>query len=286
VIRESAALQQGEHRLNLVGSTNVHDYRTEIPQHPLHRMFMDKELEEKLSRLTYRAFGQILCINRYVFQIDLRMGQPTLPLTLPPASQELLDQYMALPLVSNQGDGVKSFVGLLLHTIIPDQTVLLIDEPEAFLHPPQARLMGRILANDTPPASQIIVATHSQDFLQGVLESPARKIKLIRLSRNPDGSAATLALEPDRVRELWSYAQIRYSNLLDGLFHSGVVVCESDADCQFYEATLDLILDFILANSSDHDLLFTHVGGKARLPKALRELGTFGVRRATRLSQF
>lgn len=266
--------QFADNRLNLINQTQLHDIRTQLPQHPLQQIFMDTTLENKLSELVFRAFGEVICINRYVEQIELRVGKPDLSPVPPPPPRELLDEYMALPLVNNQGDGVKSFIGLLLHTVIPGQPVQLIDEPEAFLHPPQARLIGRILARETPSNGQLIIATHSQDFLQGLLESPTRPIKIVRLSRDAAKNLHVLSLEPSHVRSLWSDAQIRYSNLLDGMFHSGVVIGESDADCQFYSASIDVID----SNGRDRDLLFTHVGGKARIPKALRELRKFGVR--------
>jgi hypothetical protein len=64
--------------------------------------------------------------------------------------------------------------------------------------------------------------------------------------------------------------------MLDGLFHQGVVVCEADSDCRFYEAALDVRL----AESAEHDLVFTHVGGKGRLSLALAELNGLGLRTA------
>jgi len=47
---------------------------------------------------------------------------------------------MSVPLVGDQGDGVRSFVGLLLDTMV-SMPIVLIDEPEVFLHPPHARLL-------------------------------------------------------------------------------------------------------------------------------------------------
>jgi len=48
---------------------------------------------------------------------------------------------MALPQVQEQGDDVKSFVGMLLAITATEYPLLLIDEPETFLHPPQAYLL-------------------------------------------------------------------------------------------------------------------------------------------------
>jgi predicted ATPase len=43
---------------------------------------------------------------------------------------------------------MRSFVGVLLNAFISKHSVLLIDEPEAFLHPPQARLLAQLFAID------------------------------------------------------------------------------------------------------------------------------------------
>jgi hypothetical protein len=79
-------------------------------------------------------------------------------------------------------------------------------------------------------------------------------------------------LSNERIKELWGDPLLRYSNILDGLFHESVVVCEADADCRFYSA----ILDATMAGKSDDvirpDLMFTHCGGKARLPVVIRAL--------------
>ena len=42
--------------------------------------------------------------------------------------------------------------------------VFLLDEPEAFLHPPQALQLGEIISGLVEPSQQIFIATHSADF--------------------------------------------------------------------------------------------------------------------------
>lgn len=56
------------------------------------------------------------------------------------------NQVTKLPELQDQGDGMRSFASILLDTFTSDHTITLIDEPEAFLHPPQARLLGKMLA--------------------------------------------------------------------------------------------------------------------------------------------
>lgn len=77
-----------------------------------------------------------------------------------------LTALRALPLLEQQGDGMRSYMGLLLHILGGAHQITLIDEPEAFLHPPQARLLGRTLANRSVGRQQVFLATHSVDVVQ------------------------------------------------------------------------------------------------------------------------
>ena len=43
-----------------------------------------------------------------------------------------------------------SFMGLMVAVITANFPLIIVDEPEAFLHPPQARLLGRKLATNAP----------------------------------------------------------------------------------------------------------------------------------------
>jgi hypothetical protein len=64
---------------------------------------------------------------------------------------------------------------------------------------------------------------------------------------------------------------LRYSNILDGVFHEKVVVCEADGDCRFYNAIADA-----LRSAEEHqyarDVMFTQSGGKGRIAKLIRAL--------------
>jgi predicted ATPase len=45
-------------------------------------------------------------------------------------------------------DGVQAFVGIVCAVLWGDYRAILIDEPEAFLHPPLARKLGRQLTTN------------------------------------------------------------------------------------------------------------------------------------------
>jgi hypothetical protein len=151
----------------------------------------------------------------------------------------------------------------------------LIDEPEAFLHPPQARLLGKMLATDLPSDRQIFLATHSIDFLQGILDANISNLKIIRIEREQNINKISL-IDSTEIKSLWNDPLLRHSNILSGLFHSKVIICESDSDCRFYSAILHKI--FENENKIAPDYLFIHCGGKQRVPLVIKSLRKLNVK--------
>lgn len=250
---------------------------TETPRHPIQRLFADEALAKRLSSNFQRAFGQELIVNRLAgAQIPLHCGQ------VPPfepgedrASPSYARKLAKLPLLHQQGDGMRSFAGCLLQSMFLEKSVVLIDEPEAFLHPPQARFLGTLLAKERPPGRQLVIATHSGDLLRGILDASPPSLKVIRLTREGDVNHAR-ELDTAKLPSLWSDPILRFSNTLDGLFHEQVVLCEADGDCRFYAA----ILEAIQAEDNDQrrpDVMFTSTGGKHKMPTIAAALASTGV---------
>jgi energy-coupling factor transporter ATP-binding protein EcfA2 len=257
-------------RLSLVQSVNTPNFASEIPTHPLHHLYEDDELEARLSKMLRRAFGLELVVNRTAgsqIVVHLAEAKPEPPPGKDRLSKEYRQAVSSLPQVVAQGDGIKAFVGLLLHMLVLHYDITLVDEPEAFLHPPQARLLGHLLATRRPRPSQLIVATHSSDILKGLLDAGDSPVRVVRVQRRA-GQTIVAELRPDLVREVWQDPLLRYSGVFDGLFHQGVIVCESDSDCRFYGAMMDVLS----GEDRSHDLLLVHGGGKARIPNIIRAL--------------
>ena len=221
-------------RLHLTQSTGAFDSANAPPTNPIQHLFENEETELRLSELVSQAFGEDMVVNRGAgSQIHLHLGERPKPL---PGKDRLSKEFRQavhdMQLVNAQGDGVRAFVGLLLNTLVLDRDITLVDEPEAFLHPPQARLLGRVLATEIPKPRQRIVATHSSDILRGLLDDPRSPVRVLRVRRN-GAEGAIAELKPELVREVWKDPLLRYSGVFDGLFHQGVIVCESDSDCRF-----------------------------------------------------
>jgi predicted ATP-dependent endonuclease of OLD family len=70
-------------------------------------------------------------------------------------------------------------LGLLIHP----RHIVLFDEPEAFLHPPQARRLAEVAVSETPSNCQIVAATHSDEFLRAMLDASEERVIVARLTR-------------------------------------------------------------------------------------------------------
>lgn len=264
-------LADTESRLSASKPANALDLYTKNPNHPLHRLYLAPDLESRLQEISRDAFGQGLILDVWAggSQWSLRIGDIEPP-NGPRPDQAYLDAIRELPLLHEQGDGVRSMLGLLLNLLTGHQSISLVDEPEAFLHPPQARFLARLLSEDAASAGRaVFLSTHSSDIVHGTLEGTA-PTTVVRLRRSGAVNEAAV-LDNDAVRRLWSDPLLKYSNLLEGLFTDAVVVCESDADCKFFASIRDT-LDPAGIDTRRPDILFTSCGGKHRMHIGLEAL--------------
>lgn len=244
---------------------------------PLNTLFRNGDLEAELSRLSHEVFGEVLTLDRINGKVQLRVGEPGVP--TPPLNHPTLEYAEAvagLPLLEHQGDGMKAFLGLALNVVAGAQQVLLVDEPEAFLHPAQARALGRWLATEASARDrQLVLATHDRDLVLGLLDAQA-EVRLVRVSR--EGPKTTLhPLSEEQLKGVWDDPVLRYSNVLQGLFHEQVVVCEADADCRFYAAVLDVLATASGRRAVADGTLFVPSGGKGRVSVLASALSSVGV---------
>ncbi|OAV73650.1 putative ATPase [Bacteroidales bacterium Barb6] len=269
-----------EQRLVSSNSPSSFDTIKENPQHPIQYLYMDDEKEQELSSYFHQAFGMDLIVDRGAGKIiPLFVGKkPRFEQGEDRVSTSYRKRLTSLPLLQSQGDGMRSFAGILLDTFTSHHTVTLIDEPEAFLHPPQARLLGKMLAKNTQNRRQLFISTHSEDFLKGLLDADNENVKIIRINREENINHMNILRNED-IKKLWKDPILRYSNILSGLFHSKVVICEGDTDCRFYQAVMNSLYDEDGAISPD--ILFTHCGGKKRLKTVIAALKSLNVKIVT-----
>lgn len=245
------------------------------PTHPIHLLLLDPNLGERISQLFRRAFGKDL--------IPFRAGGGQFPMfvgekpTLVDGEDELGKSFVERLLASAsplqaQGDGMRSFATVLLYVLAADNhSIQFLDEPEAFLHPPQARLLGEYIAKNRRAKSQLFIATHSTDILDGLIAGSLSKVRIIRMQRR-ENSNYVKELSKEKTASIAHDTLTRYSGVFKGIFYRNVIIAESDSDCLFYSALLNTEA---VSGFTEPDVLFIHASGKhrmAQLADTLRSL--------------
>ena len=164
---------------------------------------------------------------------------------------------------------MRSFASVIVHLLAPiTPSVLLLDEPEAFLHPPQARLLGEILAKEKSSRTQLFVATHSTDVIHGLINVAPDHLRVLRMQRD-DNCNRIKELDKSLIEEISTDPLMKYSSVMSGLFHERVIICEADSDCMFYSSLLDLPE---VHGERQPDVLFVHANGKGRVAALAKTL--------------
>ena len=243
--------------------------------HPIQMLYSDDELENRINGYFQQAFGEDLIVCRLGgSEFPLLVGKnPSLGAgenrTSSSYFHRLLDSTVPL---KEQGDGMRSFASVVLHLLAPiTPSILMLDEPEAFLHPPQAKLLGELIAKNRSSRSQLFVATHSPDVLNGLLNVAPDNLRVLRIRRQGKVNYVK-ELNKERAKGINADPLMKYSSVMSGVFHERVIICESDSDCMFYSSLLDLPE---INGGRQPDVFFVHANGKHRmaaLAKALAEL--------------
>lgn len=248
------------------------------PQHPVHVLQDDANLLAEVDAVSRAIFRRPLTLDRLSGQAFLRVGTPDVEApSIDAVTREYRQALVKLPGLHEQGDGMRSLLGLLLPVITATYPIVMIDEPEAFLHPPQAFQLGKALATLAQEKGiQVVIATHDRNLLAGLLAADA-PVSVVRLDREGDTTTAH-QLSATEVKALWTDPVMRYSNVLEGLFHRVVMVAEADPDCRFYAAAIDALDDSSTLAIPPSEILFIPSGGKDGMAKIVKALRAVSVR--------
>jgi len=259
---------------NPIDNIEVHGLKTNA----IHYIAYDDRFRAWFTNSFRKAFGTGAYPNAYNgTKINLVMGDIEEKILSSKNKMEVIeeirDEFSRLPTIHNQGDGIRSFVGVLLNLIIEPYRIYMIDEPESFLHPPQAYIMGQLIVEALGNEKQAFISTHSEDLIKGLLKSAPGRVKIIRITRENDANTFS-TLDNAKLYDIWKDPLLKYSNIMNGLFHKNVVICESDGDCKFYS----LINDELKKNDSMYsETLFLQCGGKHRIAQVSNALRSVGV---------
>lgn len=221
-----------EDRLRLVNEISTQNMYTEIGS-PLQMLYFDQTgCDALLSRIFMDAFGRDIRLDESgLSTLTLRIGERFND--IPPEAKKARPILSKYEKIDDQGDGIKSFVATVLSMLLVKRPITLIDEPEVFLHPPQAFKLGEFIANYAKPEMQTIIVTHSSDLLRGII-SRRQDVIVIRMDRVDNYNKMHL-LDPKDLEEIFSNPLLSSSRILDSIFYRGAVIVEADSDSAFYQ---------------------------------------------------
>lgn len=144
--------------------------RKATKNHPIQYAAFDRRYRKWLSTNFKKAFGkELIPFTQNGSEIPLCIGEPVKFDQEFPDEQTRQEEYAKVldtyEQVQNQGDGIKSFTGILLYLMLDYYSTFLIDEPESFLHPPQANIMGQIIGGTLRDNQQAFISTHSEEII-------------------------------------------------------------------------------------------------------------------------
>jgi hypothetical protein len=204
----------------------------------------DDTIYAEVDGMIKAAFDEHLALQTFrppTIEPALAQGPMTDDLRHSTAPAAVAHQRDATPL-SEMSDGVQVFAGLVAAVAALPHILLLVDEPEAFLHPTLARRLGANLARIARERdARLFAATHSADFLLGCIEQ-VPETTVLRLDYR-QRVATSHALTASEVATLSKDPLLRSADALRALFARSAVVCEADADRAFYEEINRRLLD-------------------------------------------
>lgn len=276
-----------DRRLTVTNTVENFDYQNKPPLNELQALYLDSHVKQLLAEEAKAVFGKAIWVdNSRGGLLCLRVGNgPDMPSAEDRLEPEKIKEYR---LIEDEGDGFKSYIAICLTILLGRRPVVLIDEPEMCLHPPQAYALGRFIGKYGVSLDHTtFVATHSSHVLRGIIEE-AGQLEIIRLSRvNQQFNGRRVTKET--LKASIEKPSTKSESILDGLFAEAVTVVESEGDRLVYGTTWDKVAD-----EFNHDVHFVSVGGlggiadpctlyrSLKIPvcvvadlDVIRELGTF-----------
>ena len=249
-----------ESRLNMTSPISYSYINDQLSFNIMKKLERDKRNITTLNDILFSCFGKQIDVSEEIWQNAIskvyKFGtKDEIDKSVEADTREARCLLESLENLNDQGDGIRSAVAILSSLITSTHSLYLIDEPETFLHPPQARILGKNIV-DLSKNKQCFISTHNIDLLRGMLEKNPSRIKIIKINRT-DNENEFHILDNESIKIISNDKNLKYSNILNGLFYNIVILCENESDCKFYSALLEKIDNDVYNNT-----LFCAVGGK------------------------
>jgi hypothetical protein len=276
-LTHSTLILDGQSRIGLVKEQDAGDLQV-APQSSLQVLFRDDVRRHEVRRIVSEAFGLHFVIdptNLGKLRIRLSERPPACDLEERGIHADAVRFHASAQPIDQASDGVKAFTGIVTELNAGDPRVLLIDEPEAFLHPSLAAKLGYELSLAALSADKrVFASTHSPTFVMGCIQSGA-PVNIVRLTYR-DGVATARLLPSGDILELMRNPLLRSTGVLSGLFYEFVVVTESDADRAFYQEINERLLRF-KPDWGIPNCLFINAQNKQTVHTIIRPLRQLGI---------
>jgi hypothetical protein len=242
-------------------------------QNMLMHVFQDKDARKKVREIIHDAFDVYFTVE----QLSADALRIRLSSTAPDEheqhwSEEARDFHRKALYIKEASDGVQAFVGIVCAVLSGDYRAILIDEPEAFLHPPLARKLGFQLTTNLKAGGTLMASTHSPDFLMGCLQA-SPQVRVVRLEYS-NGKSKGKIVDSEVLTQLFKAPLLRSANVISALFYDGVVVAESDNDRAFYAEIYHRLVE---REKGAPSLLFVNAQNKQTIRDIIGPLRAFGV---------
>lgn len=154
-----------------------------------------------------------------------------------------------------------------------DPRVLLMDEPEAFLHPALAFNLGHEIARSLASTDKrLFVSTHSPQFLMGCIQSGV-PINVVRLTYRNKFATARLLPSIELIK-LMRNPLLRSMGVISALFYESVIVTEADPDRVFYQEINERLLR---KERGIPNCIFLNAQNKHTIPTIISPLRNLGI---------
>jgi predicted ATPase len=267
----------GPNRINLISPQGAGDLLGK-PFTSFQVLFREDAKRAEVRRILFEAFGLYFVIDPTLLgnlRIRLSPREPATDMEERGIHDAAVSFHAGALPIEDTSDGVKAFTGMITEIIAGDPALLLIDEPEAFLHPALAFLLGKEIARlSSGSRKNLFVSTHSADFVMGCIQSGAH-VNIIRLTYR-SGVATVRVLRNDEILQLMRNPLLRSVGVLRGLFYESVVVAESDTDRAFYQEINERLLR-LAPDAGIPNCLFVNAQNKQTVRTIIRPLRDLGI---------
>jgi len=191
--------------------------------------YAEERIHSQLDEVVSEAFDGMHVLLDETERINLSLRTTrTLPESAPNAIAAVR-QFAAMPALESQGDGAIYFTSIVLSMLLGAGRVILIDHPDAYMHPRQAHQLGAWIAKHAAKLGcQVFLTTRDPAFISGLYEG-GQDIGLVKLNRKED-TTTVRPLAVDAGRRLVQFPLLANQQAIDALFCDSVVVIPRNDD--------------------------------------------------------